>query len=228
MTMPAAIPGISNAPDRPPTTADAVGKSNLGKDDFLKLLMAQLANQDPTAPQDNGQFVAQLAQFSALETAQGTNSRLDTLLLAQANNTQTSYINFIGKDVEYRTDSLDHQQGLATVSQGTLAGKAATVTVNILDSSGHVVRTLNLGAQDAGPIQIVWDGNNDSGTPQPTGAYIMKVTATDASGAAVAADLHTKGAVTGVTYANGIPQLSVNGTQIKMSDVTSINERSTQ
>jgi flagellar basal-body rod modification protein FlgD len=190
--------------------------------------MAQLANQDPTAPQDNGQFVAQLAQFSALETAQGTNSRLDTLLLAQANNTQTSYINFIGKDVEYRTDSLDHQQGLATVSQGTLAGKAATVTVNILDSNGHVVRTLNLGAQDAGPIQIVWDGNNDSGTPQPTGTYIMKVTATDASGAAVAADLHTKGAVTGVTYANGIPQLSVNGTQIKMSDVTSISERSTQ
>jgi flagellar basal-body rod modification protein FlgD len=228
MTMPAAIPGISNAPDIAPTTADPIGKSNLGKDDFLKLLMAQMANQDPTAPTDNGQFVAQLAQFSSLEAAQGTNTRLDTLLLAQANNTQTQYVNFIGKDVEYKTESLDHQQGLATVSQGTLAGNAATVTATILDSSGHVVRTLNLGAQDAGPIQIIWDGKNDSGTPQPGGTYTMKVVATDSSGASVATDLHSKGAVTGVTYTNGIPQLSVNGTQIKMSDITSISERSTQ
>jgi flagellar basal-body rod modification protein FlgD len=90
------------------------------------------------------------------------------------------------------------------------------------------VRTLNLGSQSAGPVQVVWDGNNGAGTPQPNGTYTMKIAATDASGASVSADMHAKGPITGVSYANGIPKLSVNGTQIKMSDITSINERSTQ
>lgn len=226
--MPTAIPGIDTGPATPPTTADRVGNSALGKDDFLKLLMAQLANQDPTAPQDNSQMIAQLAQFSSLEAAQGTNSRLDTLLLAEANKNQTDYVNFIGKDVQFRTDSVDHQQGLAQVSQGMLAGNAAKVTVDVMDSSGNVVREMNLGAQSAGPLQIIWDGNNNSGTSQPTGTYKVKVTATDASGAPVIADLHGTGAVTGVVFNNGIPKLTVNGTQITMSDVTSISERSAQ
>ncbi len=226
--MPTAINGINTAPDTAPTTTDRVGKSALGKDDFLKLLMAQLQNQDPTAPQDNTQMIAQLAQFSSLEAAQGTNSRLDTLLMAEVNKSQTDYVNFIGKDVEYRTDSLDHTQGLADVSQVTLAGPATKFTATIQDGSGNVVRTLDLGSQSAGQVQVVWDGNNAAGTPQPSGTYTVKITATDAAGAAVAADLHAKGPITGVTYINGVPKLSVNGTQIKMSDITSISERSTQ
>ena len=226
--MPTAINGINTGPDTAPTTTDRVGNSNLGKDDFLKLLMAQLQNQDPTAPQDNTQMIAQLAQFSSLEAAEGTNSRLDTLLLAETNKSQTDYVNFIGKDVEYRTDSLDHTQGLADVSQVTLGGAASKVTVTIQDASGNTVRTLDLGSQSAGPIQVVWDGNNAAGTPQPTGSYTMKITATDGSGAPISADMHAKGPITGVTYVNGIPKLSVNGTQIKMADITSISERSTQ
>jgi flagellar basal-body rod modification protein FlgD len=226
--MPTAIDGINNGPDAAPTTADRIGKSALGKDDFLKLLMVQLQNQDPTAPQDNTQMIAQLAQFTALEAAEGTNTRLDTLLLAEANKSQTEYVNFIGKDVAYRTDTLDHTQGLSDVSQVTLGGAAAKVTVTIQDASGNVVRTMNLGSEPAGAVQVVWDGNNDAGTPQPTGSYTMKVAASDASGAPVATDLTAKGPVTGVTYSNGIPMLSVNGTPIKMSEITSISERSTQ
>ena len=226
--MPTAINGINNITNSTPTTADPLGNSALGEGDFLKLLMAQLQNQDPTAPQDDTQMIAQLAQFSALEAAQGTNSRLDTLLLAQTNQTQTEYVNFIGKDVAYRTDTLDHTQGLADVSQVTLGGAAAKVTVTIQDSSGNVVRTMNLGSEAAGAVQVVWDGNNDAGTPQPTGSYTMKVAATDASGAPVTTDMTAKGPVTGVVYSNGVPTLSVNGTPIKMSEITSISERSTQ
>lgn len=226
--MPTAIDGINTAPDTAPSTTDRIGNSSLGKDDFLKLLMAQLQNQDPTAPQDNTQMIAQLAQFTGLEAQQGTNSRLDTLLLAETNKNQTEYVNFIGKDVEFRTDTLGHTQGLADVSQVTLGGAAATVTATIQDANGNVVRTLNLGSQSAGPMQVIWDGNDSAGIAQPTGSYTVKITATDANGAPVSADLHGKGPITGVTYENGIPKLSVNGTQIKMADITSISERSTQ
>src|SRR5437762_11024181 len=104
--MPTAIPGLDSTPANPPTTADRIGSDKLGKDEFLKLLMAQLANQDPTAPTDNQAFVAQLAQFAGLEAAQGTNSRLDTLLMAEASSNQTAAVSFIGKNVDYRTDGL--------------------------------------------------------------------------------------------------------------------------
>jgi flagellar basal-body rod modification protein FlgD len=189
--------------------------------------MAQMANQDPTAPTDNGQFVAQLAQFAGLEAAQGTNSRLDTLLIAQANNNQTNFVSFIGKDVVYRTDAVTLEKGLTATSQATLDARADKVTVNIVDANGRTVRTMQMGAQPAGQLNIAWDGNDDGGTPQPTGDYSVKVTATDAAGATVKADPASTGRVTGVEFSNGIPKLNVNGTLIKMSEVTSINERNT-
>jgi flagellar basal-body rod modification protein FlgD len=102
--MSSAIPGFNpSAPATPPTTADATGSNSLGQNDFMKLLLAQLANQDPTAPQDDQAFVAQLAQFAQLEASQGTNSRLDTLVSAQAASQQTQAVGFIGKSVDYTT-----------------------------------------------------------------------------------------------------------------------------
>jgi flagellar basal-body rod modification protein FlgD len=225
--MPAAINGLDSTPATPPTTADRIGSNKLGKDEFLKLLMAQLANQDPTAPTDNGAFVAQLAQFAGLEAAQGTNSRLDTLLIAQANTNSTNFVSFIGKDVAYRTDAVNLEKGLTATSQANLTGRAEKVTVNIVDANGRTVRTMQLGAQPAGQLNISWDGNDDGGTPQPTGRYAVKVVATDAAGATVNAELASTGRVTRVEFTNGIPQLNVNGTLIKMSEVTSINERNT-
>lgn len=225
--MPAAINGLDNTPVNAPGTADRVGSNKLGKDEFLKLLMAQMANQDPTAPTDNGAFVAQLAQFAGLEAAQGTNSRLDTLLLAQASSNQQNFVNFIGKDVLYRTDFVDMETGLTAVASATLPAAADKVTVNIVDANGRTVRTMQLGAQPAGELDIKWDGKDDGGTQQPPGRYSVKATATDAAGATVKVDLARTGHVTGVEFTNGIPKLNVNGTLIRMSEVTSINERNT-
>ena len=225
--MPAAIPGLDSTPAAPPTSADRIGSNKLGKDEFLKLLMAQMANQDPTAPTDNGAFVAQLAQFASLEATQGTNSRLDTLLLAQASANQQNFVNFIGKDVVYRTDFVDMESGLTAVAGAKLPAAAEKVTVNIVDGNGRTVRTMQLGPQPAGDLSITWDGKDDAGTPQPSGRYSVKATATDAAGADIKVDLTGTGRVTGVEFTNGIPKLSVNGTQIRMSEVTSINERNT-
>src|SRR6185503_12469561 len=101
--MPTPVANITSpAGDVPPDTLTRAGSSVLGKDQFLKLLVAQLANQDPTKPEDTSQFVAELAQFSALEQQQNTVSRLDTLLMSQATANQTAAGTFIGKDVTYR------------------------------------------------------------------------------------------------------------------------------
>src|SRR5450755_2559568 len=71
--------------------------STLGEQDFLKLLLAQLKNQDPLAPQDNTQFVAQLAQFSTLQATMGINTRLDTLSTQNTGMANTENVNLVGK-----------------------------------------------------------------------------------------------------------------------------------
>ena len=96
----------SAANNPPPTTATPTGSSALGKDEFLKILVAQLANQDPTQPQDSSQFVAELAQFSSLESQQNTVTDLNAMMLGQATANQTAATAFIGKDVEYHNSSL--------------------------------------------------------------------------------------------------------------------------
>ena len=225
--MPAAIPGLDSKPLVPPTTADRVGSSALGKDDFLKLLMAQLANQDPTAPSDNQQFVAQLAQFAGLEAAQGTNTRLDTLLTATAANSSNAAVGFIGKMVDYRTDQMNLQAGLSATSTAGVSAAAKTVTVTVSDGNGNKVRTIDMGSQPAGIMSITWDGNDDGGNRQPPGVYNLSVTAKDAAGNSVDVSLHGTGEISGVSYDNGIPKLKVNGSLVQMSTVTAINERNT-
>jgi flagellar basal-body rod modification protein FlgD len=189
--------------------------------------MAQLANQDPTAAADNQAFVAQLAQFAGLEAAEGTNTRLDTLLTAQAANSANTAVGFIGKVVDYRTDSVNLQAGLSATSQASLGGAASSVTVSVVDSGGNKVRTLKMGAQPAGTIGITWDGNDDGGHRLPPGSYSVSVSATDAAGKNVDVTLHGSGEITGVLFDNGVPRLKVNGSLVQMSAVTSINERNT-
>ena len=81
-------------------------QSSLGKEDFLKLLVAQLAHQDPLSPMENQEFVAQLAQFSSLEQMTNVNSNLQLLQVAQASMTNSQIASLIGKNVEVRSDQV--------------------------------------------------------------------------------------------------------------------------
>jgi flagellar basal-body rod modification protein FlgD len=222
------VPNITSpAGDLPPNSLTRTGSNALGKDQFLKLLVAQLANQDPTKPQDSSQFVAELAQFSSLEQQQNTVSRLDTLLMGQATANQTAASTFIGKDVTFRNGAV-HSDGIAGATASvTLGNAAAKVTLAVADSTGRVVRTLELGARAAGAVPVVWDGRDDHGNLLPAGDYTLAPAAFDASGAELPIDLSTTGHVSGVSFQGGIPVLKVGDSFVKMSEVTSINERNT-
>ena len=199
----------------------------MGKDEFLKILVAQLANQDPTKPQDSTQFVAELAQFSSLEQQQQTVSNLHTLLMGQVTANQTSASSFIGKDVTYLGGSIHFDGTTAMTATANLPTPADKVTVSVTDGAGNVVRTMQLGAEGAGDVPVVWDGRDDRGALLPPGDYSLQPAAFDASGKAVPINLSTSGTVSGVAFQNGISLLKVGSSLIKMSDVTSINERKT-
>ncbi len=100
------------------TTQRSTGSDTLGKDDFLKILMTQLQNQDPLNPMQDKDFIAQMATFTSLEQMTNMNKSITSLVSAQEQNQLISYSQFIGKDVSWHklTESND---GSSVIEQGT-------------------------------------------------------------------------------------------------------------
>ena len=221
---------VSSTTTSPLTTAStaATGGSALGKDDFLKLLTAQLSNQDPLNPMDNTQFVAQLAQFSALEQQMQANTNLEGIAIAQSamNNAQVTQL--VGKTVEAKGNGLSLQGGVPVNASYTADSAAADVTVTIRDAGGKVVRTMPLGEQSAGAHNVIWDGANDGGTKQPDGTYTIEVSAKDAGGKTVSTSTNVTGLVTAVSFTASGAQLVIGATGQKVAPADVITVKNSQ
>jgi flagellar basal-body rod modification protein FlgD len=198
-------------------------KAALDKDAFLKLLVAQLSHQDPLAPTEGTEFVAQLSQFAMVEQAIAQSAKLDVLssqMTGLASNEATS---LVGKEVSVRGSGIAFDGVTATGASVTLDGPAAKVTVRIQDASGQTVRTLELGAQNAGAISIAWDGKDDAGQPVAKGSYSVKVDAQTKEGTPVGASQGSGGRVVKVTFDKGYPELHLDsGVTAPISDLVSV------
>ncbi len=213
----------SSATPTSSATAATTAPNQLGKDDFLKLLTAQLANQDPLQPVDNQAFIAQLAQFSSLEQLQNVSTKLDNLLTATSTSTQVTAASLVGKTVTYASDGMDLTSGQPAGMQVELSG-AATVTAVIQDASGRTVRTLALGTQPAGGFNLSWDGLDASGKALPSGHYQVTLGAKDATGASVGVQGLSRGVVQGVAVGGSGTTLVVGGSQVNLSNVVEITQ----
>lgn len=195
---------------------------NMGKEDFLKLLVAQLAHQDPLQPMENSEFVAQLAQFSNLEQLMGVNSNLSLLQAGQAAMTNSQVAGLIGKEVEAKTDVLQLTAGGTARVNFDLQAPANEVTIKIRNANGDVIRTIKLGARGVGLNSSEWDGRDENGNAMPAGTYSVEVAAKNGSGADVGASTRFKGVVSGVTYSNGVPLLEIGTTTVRVGDVVAV------
>jgi len=202
--------------------AAAGGTTEANQDMFFKLLITQLQNQDPTNPMDGTEFTAQLAQFSQLEKLDTMNSSLDylQLYLASLNNAQT--VDFIGKEITARGDAVELAAGSSADLNYTVAGNAHTVTIDIVDQNGQVVRTLERGPQDAGNQTVNWDGNGSDGNHAGAGVYTFKVTANDADGGVVESTTYLTGIVDSVTFEDGITYLLVGARKVAIGDIIKV------
>src|SRR5690349_13319666 len=155
--------------------------SNFG--DFLKLLMTQLKNQDPSSPLDTNQFTSELVQFSGVEQQINTNSSLTQLIqLTQAGEIMQSSA-MVGKTASVTSDHLPLQNGSAQLQ--FTAPSAEPVTITISDDSGKKISETTVSAQK-GQNSWTWDGTNSAGTQVADGSYRVAVTSS-ASGATAAA-----------------------------------------
>ncbi|CAB3778559.1 flagellar hook assembly protein FlgD [Pararobbsia alpina] len=198
---------------------------------FLKLLVTQLQNQDPTNPMDSSQMTSQLAQISTVSGISTLNTSL-TSLSAQLNASQQLQAgNLIGQGVLTAGNTLSVQAG--TSSSGTATQYATPIgvqfpsavsdaTITISDANGNVVRTLDLGAQSAGVVPVAWDGNNSAGMPVANGNYTFKVTAVSGTASATANPLAYSTIIAVGANADGTTNLSLSNGQT--TDLTAVAE----
>lgn len=206
-------------------SAQPAGKNALGKDDFLRLLTTQLANQDPLDPMDNTAFVSQMAEFSTLEHMMNMSESVGQLAVAQAVSNGTNMVGLIGKEVAFGSDQFNYQPPEAQPIGVQLEGPAEEITLTVYDAEGNLVRTIDAkGPFDAGSNTIEWDGTDNDGSQMPAGEYSVKVSARGADDANVQASLMQRGVVTGVTYESGFPELLIGEQRVPVGSISEVIE----
>lgn len=202
-------------------SASLSGNKAMGRDAFLKLLVAQLKNQDPLKPQDNSAFVAELAQFSSLEQSMGVNDRLDQMMLQNQGMANSNVVNMVGQIATVKGSLVTTDgSGIGVPVSFTQDRESAQTVVQIQDASGRVVRTLDLGERPSGATRITWDGRSDDGIVQPAGTYAVSVKSNDADGGTVVVSQETSGTIDGVAFDKGYPVLHLsNGVSAPVSDL---------
>jgi flagellar basal-body rod modification protein FlgD len=206
------------------TDTESLASTSLGQEDFLKLLITQLENQDPLNPQDSTEFTAQLAQFSSLEQLTNINtalSNLQTIVFSQNNASITS---LLGKSVLSYGNEIPVVSGQSADIKYDLAQDASLVTVDIYDSSDNLVRTISPGSQSAGRQTVTFDGLDSSGNPLASGTYYYKVSATTLEGNSISATSYSSsGTITGISYQDGTAVLLSGNSSIPVANIVEVS-----
>lgn len=193
-----------------------------GKDEFLKLLVTQLENQDPLNPQDSSEFTAQLATFSSLEQLISLNSGVQTLQMLELANANTLSLQLIGKQVSASGESISLEGGSANAVSYELEGEAESVTIGIYDADGNLVKTIYAGEQGQGTQEFTWDGTDENGSVAADGQYSFEVVAVNSEGDTVNATSYFTGIVTGITFEDGLTYAIVDGKKVSISDIIEV------
>jgi len=201
----------------------------LGRDAFLNLLTTQLKFQDPGKPMDSTAFVTQLAQFRALESADQTNKQLTALLNGTTAMNNMSAATLIGKRVEVPGANLSHRYDAQGNGQENIAYQLAEyseeVAINIVNNKQQIVNTLFVNdSQTKGTNQVVWNGKDSQGNKVPEGIYSYIGAAKYADGKWMPIKIMGEGLVSGVSYGDGGPFVTVNGASVPVADIIKVSK----
>jgi len=197
--------------------------SELGADVFLRLLVTQLQSQDPTNPTENGEFVAQLAQFTTLEETTNTNALLEQLIGQDVQRTQFDLVNFIGRTVVTEGDTISLGETDQPILTYALNDTATSVTIEILGEDGQVLRSIQSESPGtAGAHDVKWDGLDEDGDRLLEGVYQFRVNAIHANGAPVSNFTFARERVSNIVLGDENPIVVQSGKTLNTQDIISI------
>jgi flagellar basal-body rod modification protein FlgD len=186
-------------------TTTAASDANASQDRFLKLLVAQLNNQDPMNPMDNAQMTSQMAQINTVTGIQQVNETLKSMAAQFSSLQVLQGASMVGHSVLVESSILTPSGGVASGAID-LAGKADAVKLEILSPGGQVLETISLGSQEAGRLYFDWDASTYQGTSEPS----FRVTAT-LGGQPVATTTLARDTVVSVGSDNGAMTVHLQG-----------------
>lgn len=139
---------------------EEVQENELGQHAFLKLMITQLENQDPLSPQENTEFIAQLAQFSSVESLDKLNNNFDHFTNNFVANQALQASTLVGRSVTVPTDLT--QLPVGGVVNGSIHVPTSTsqININIFSESGDLADQFTLGSQPAGELVLRWNGKH--------------------------------------------------------------------
>jgi flagellar basal-body rod modification protein FlgD len=177
--------------------------------------------QNPLDPLDTYQMGAQMAQFSSLEALNQMSQSLQNVAAYQSSMSSLQTIDLIGKKIEVTGDRLMIANG--TVSEGYYQlSKPGTVTIQIYDTQGNLIRTIEEGVKDNSRQKLVWNGKNQQGVMQSDGMFTFQVSAMDGNGKAIPTYSSMIDTVTGIYFENGVIYLNLGSVRVTLSDVIGI------
>ena len=150
--------------------------NNLGIDEFLTLMTTQLKNQDPMKPLDGTAFISQLAQFGSVSGIQQMQTSIESLAASLRSTQALNGATLVGRDVLAPTESVIHTEGTSVSGEMDVPEGTSAVGVRITDSSGAVVREMEVPVVN-GQAQFTWDGINNDGTIANSGTYDIEAIA---------------------------------------------------
>ena len=197
-------------------------RDTVGKEAFLKLLITQLKNQDPTSTMQQHEFAAQLAQFSSVEQLTTLNTGIQDIAAQGQLNTLMSQTAFsaslVGKDVIAQGDQVDvPTTGAGRVRLDVGIG-GGNVEITLKDKNGHIVAMRPLGRVEAGAHNVDLPGD------LPAGSYTYSVKCTGANGSDVPVRTFVTGQVSGVHFSSSGITLRIGNLEIPLADLSELGQ----
>jgi flagellar basal-body rod modification protein FlgD len=201
------------------TTAE--DKSVLGKDDFLTLLLVELQHQDPTEPMDSEKILTQTSQLATLESTENTNKALEELAASLGASQQFSTISAIGKTADLGSDAISLDEGTDATFEVYFPSDIEQGTVEITDSDGKVVKTLDVGTNPSGVYQFTWDGTDQAGNNATSAIYHVNASYTDPEGNALKTRLGAY-PIESIRFESGSTLVKVGSSYVPLENVVEI------
>src|ERR1700675_3326576 len=198
MTIPTTFPnpnytGPTAASSSSDTSASgAAAGATLGGTNFLTLMLAQLKNQDPTSPVDSNQFLNQLASLSTVQGITQLNTSFGALSTSLVSSQALQASSLLGRQALVASTTANLAASGAVSGAIDVPQTTSQAVVNISDSSGALVRQINLGAQSTGLANFSWDGKLQDGSRAAAGEYTLSAQFAGSTSGATAASTYEK------------------------------------
>jgi flagellar basal-body rod modification protein FlgD len=166
------ISGITAAPLPVKSKSDT-----LGQEDFLKILVAQMNNQDPTNPADNAEFLGQMAQFSMVSGINDLGTSMDGVANTVDASRSLQASALVNREVLVESSTVRLEGGRTLDGIVPSVPGVTAVNVQVRDLAGNLVKTVPV--QDIGNQRLAfsWDGSTELGAPAPEGAFTLTASA---------------------------------------------------